>query len=116
MPARIGGRDNRMNAAVGWGQDLSDLPEMGTEIREKPQQLICYRVRMRLDLEERNEGLQLDYLLLSLKWPVSSQEPHRWSCWLHKGMNGKREDWKFHLCLLAMGEGRKGRLQRVVCC
>lgn len=85
MPAGIGGRDNRMNAEVGWGEDLSDLPDMGTENREKPQQLICYRVRVRLDLEERNEGLQLDYLLLLLKRPVSFQEPHRWSCCLDKG-------------------------------
>lgn len=51
---------------------MSDLPEMGTEIREKPQQVICYRVRMRLDLEERNEELQLDYLLLLLERPVRS--------------------------------------------
>lgn len=41
MPAGIGGRDNRMNAEVGGGEDLSDLPEMGTEIREKPEQVIC---------------------------------------------------------------------------
>lgn len=108
MPAGIGGRDNRMNAEVGWGEDLSDLPEMGTEIREKPQQLICYRVRVRLDLEERNEGRQLDYLLLSLKRPVSSQEPHRWSCCLDKGMNGKGEDWKLRSVFIGDG-GREER-------
>lgn len=71
---------------------MSDLPEMGAEIREKPQQVICYRVRVRLDLDERNEELQLDHLPLLFKWPVSSQEPHRWSCWPDKGMNGTRED------------------------
>lgn len=96
---------------------MSDLPEMGTEIREKPQQVIFYRVRMSLDLEERNEKLQLDYLLLLLKRPVRSQEPHRWSCWLHKGMNGKREDWKLRSVLSVEDrEGRKGRLLHVVCC